>query len=295
MFSFRALGILTLVVAGLMSTGKCQAADETISFFDLAFVPTTVSIQPGDTVTFQWMSGIHTVTSGVSSNPADNPGLLFDVPLNAANPTFQYTFSLAGSYSFFDREHETGLVGTIIVNPFEVEVEVVDNAFTPEHVTIFAGDRIRWQWIEGSHTATSGASSNPADNPGALFNAFSTVAQPVFTHVFADAGFFPYFCVPHETIGMIGSVTVQELFIRGDTNRDGTVNIADPVALLTHLFGGAPAPDCGDAADSNDDGGLDIADAVATLGALFGANTVPLPGPYPNPGADRTADTLLCL
>lgn len=290
----RMLRVVTFTLCSL-ATWCCSAADETITFFAAAFVPTTVNILPGDTVTFEWAAGVHTVTSGVSSNPADNPGALFDEPLNAANPTFSYTFSLAGAYSFFDRENENGLVGTIIVEPFEVEVEVVDNAFTPEHIFIFAGDQVLWQWIEGSHTATSGASSNPADNPGAEFNSLSTVAQPVLVHVFPTAGYYPYFCIPHEVIGMTGSVTVQELFIRGDANKDGAVNIADPVSLLTHLFGGGPAPDCADAADSNDDGALDIADAVATLNALFGSGTTPLPGPYPTAGADRTADNLLCL
>jgi len=70
--------------------------------------------------------------------------------------------------------------------------------------------------------------------------------------------------------------------IRGDTNDDGGVDIADAITLLSSLFPGAgtPAPlGCGDAADANDDGGIDIADAIALLSSLFGSPTVPLPIP----------------
>jgi LacI family transcriptional regulator len=38
--------------------------------------------------------------------------------------------------------------------------------------------------------------------------------------------------------------TTEVLFSRGDVNTDGTMNIADAVALLGNLFGGAPAPPC---------------------------------------------------
>lgn len=292
-FARTFLRLVHLLCAGLCLTLPAALGAVDITFFNSAFVPTTVTIEAGDTVNFVWAAGVHTVTSGVSSDPADDPGALFDVSLDAAHPLFSYTFTATGTYSFFDRLHETGLVGTVIVQPHEVVVEIVDNAFTPEHVYVFAGDSVRWQWIEGTHTVTSGASSSPADNPGALFNAVSTQAQPVFIHVFAVPGVYPYFCLPHEAMGMGGSVTVQRLFVRGDVNRDQAVNIADPIALLAHLFGGEPAPACPDAADANDDGVLDISDAVRILARLFGGSA-PLPPPYPSPGPDRTADVLLC-
>lgn len=83
-------------------------------------------------------------------------------------------------------------------------------------------------------------------------------------------------------------------FIRGDTNADGTVNVADAVTLLGRLFGGMnPLHPCEDASDVNDDDALDIADAVALLGALFGSLSAP-PFPYPNCGEDPTVDALGC-
>ena len=81
-------------------------------------------------------------------------------------------------------------------------------------------------------------------------------------------------------------------FVRGDTNDDGAVNIADAIATLGFLFGGDATPTCQDASDTNDDGAVNIADAIATLGHLFGGGG-PLPAPFPSCGVDPApADAL---
>ncbi|MGQ9589720.1 MAG: malectin domain-containing carbohydrate-binding protein [Planctomycetota bacterium] len=87
------------------------------------------------------------------------------------------------------------------------------------------------------------------------------------------------------------------LFVRGDANADGQVDISDAICALGHLFGGA-APSCReavegcpDASDANDDGALDISDPIAALGHLF-LGQEPPPEPFPSCGADRTADEL---
>ena len=82
-------------------------------------------------------------------------------------------------------------------------------------------------------------------------------------------------------------------FIRGDTNSNGTVNISDAIEVLRHLFAGASAPSCSDAADFNDDGKLDVSDATTLLGYLF----LKQPGPVsPISGCwyDQTEDQLGC-
>ena len=81
------------------------------------------------------------------------------------------------------------------------------------------------------------------------------------------------------------------IFIRGDTDGDGQVCMADSVRLLYSFF----YPDrvellCPDAADANDDGFLDLADAVAGLMWVF--QSVPLPPPHGSPGVDPTDDDL---
>ncbi|MFN0059465.1 MAG: FG-GAP-like repeat-containing protein [Planctomycetota bacterium] len=84
-------------------------------------------------------------------------------------------------------------------------------------------------------------------------------------------------------------------FARGDCNDDGAHNVADPVTLLTALFGGSVVPGCADACDANDDGDLDIADVIWLLTSLFGAGPAPS-SPYPGCGEDPTTstDALLC-
>ena len=81
-------------------------------------------------------------------------------------------------------------------------------------------------------------------------------------------------------------------FLRGDSNCDGTADIADAIKILGYLFG-TPVADCLDAMDANDDGATDIADAITVLGHLFSA-TGPLPAPFPDPGIDPTDDGLDC-
>jgi hypothetical protein len=79
-------------------------------------------------------------------------------------------------------------------------------------------------------------------------------------------------------------------FKRGDSNRDGGVNIADAVYILQNLFAQGPAILCPDAADSNDDEGVNIADAVYILQNLF-AQGPPMPAPGPDDcGPDTTGD-----
>jgi len=98
---------------------------------------------------------------------------------------------------------------------------------------------------------------------------------------------FSYFDILESTCG----VQPGPVFRRGDVNVDGSVNIADAITILGHLFGGEPAPSCPDAADTNDDGAVNIADAIKVLGFLFGGEG-PLPEPSERCGLDPTPDTL---
>ena len=74
----------------------------------------------------------------------------------------------------------------------------------------------------------------------------------------------------------------------GDFNSDRTLNLADPVALLNHLFGSGRKPPCGDKTlahasnrallDSNTDDQVNLADAVYTLTFLFAGGPPPADG-----------------
>jgi hypothetical protein len=98
--------------------------------------------------------------------------------------------------------------------------------------------------------------------------------------------------IPSFTVVLVP--VLAPIFRRADANDDGTVNLADAMFTLIHLFLGGRAPGCEDAADANDDGTVNIADPLATLGYLFlGSASPPAPGPTAC-GFDLTVDGLDC-
>lgn len=75
----------------------------------------TAYIMVGETVRWQRLLGIHTLTSGESSGDID-AGSLFDVPLDAVNTIFDYTYQQAGTFPFFCRPHEDlNMRGVVVV------------------------------------------------------------------------------------------------------------------------------------------------------------------------------------
>jgi hypothetical protein len=95
------------------------------------------------------------------------------------------------------------------------------------------------------------------------------------------------------TNGLMRILPEVTFFIRGDSNTDGSVDLADAVTTLGYLFLGNRAPTCIDAADANDDGMLDVSDSISTLLFLFRGGDAP-PPPYPDVGKDLTVDKLDC-
>jgi hypothetical protein len=86
----------------------------------------------------------------------------------------------------------------------------------------------------------------------------------------------------------------ENAFIRGDSNGDSSINIADCVFVLNHLFLGGLEPPCEDAADANDDGQMMMDDAVFIINYQFRAGRAP-PSPFmPLCGLDSTADDKNC-
>src|SRR5258705_10772892 len=55
-----------------------------------------------------------------------------------------------------------------------------------------------------------------------------------------------------------GSAAEGTGFRRGDVTGDGGISLADPMALLYHLFLGGASPRCLDAADADDSGRLNL-------------------------------------
>jgi hypothetical protein len=82
-------------------------------------------------------------------------------------------------------------------------------------------------------------------------------------------------------------------FVRGDANADGSMDMADAVFTLSHLYLAGEPPSCPESADADDSGSLDLADGVRVLEALFLGGPSP-PEPFPRCGEDPTDDGLGC-
>jgi plastocyanin len=102
-------------------------------------------------------------------------------------------------------------------------------AFNPQEITIAPGDTVVWENVGGvGHSVTAyeaelpeGASywaSGGFDSEDAARGAYSA-GDPAsgdvpggesYQHTFETTGEHPYFCIPHEAAGMVGTVVVQE-------------------------------------------------------------------------------------
>ena len=85
----------------------------------------------------------------------------------------------------------------------------------------------------------------------------------------------------------------ERVFIRADTNVDGSVDLSDVISLLHSLFIATEALPCLDAADTNDDGDVNVSDTIFLIGYLYLGSEAP-PHPGLECGLDPTPDTLDC-
>ncbi|MBU1701225.1 MAG: hypothetical protein KJ970_16275 [Candidatus Eisenbacteria bacterium] len=104
------------------------------------------------------------------------------------------------------------------------EVQVANFAFSPADLTIADGDTVRWSWVSGTHTTTSGDPTSCT--PDGLWNAPLSVSNTFFEFDFTGMGgtASTYFCMPHCLGGMRGSVTVQD--VAGVSGHGGPGNFA---------------------------------------------------------------------
>ena len=107
------------------------------------------------------------------------------------------------------------------------------------------------------------------------------------------AGWSESFGAGDRDVYLVKLAPEERPFRRGDSNDDGKLDLADPVANLAYQFLGQSVP-CLDACDFDDSGELDVTDPIANLTHQF------LGGPPPSApgkdvcGVDPTEDELGC-
>ena len=94
--------------------------------------------------------------------------------------------------------------------------------FTPATIRLEPQDYVRWRWISGSHTTTSGS---PCSASGLWSNALNSLSTS-FTRQFLEApGTIPYFCSPHCSF-MSGQVVLTTPIQVSVNDNAGAVDLA---------------------------------------------------------------------
>jgi plastocyanin len=115
--------------------------------------------------------------------------------------------SSSGSSGTSGTTGDSGTAGDSGTTPAGNAVTVKSNQFIPPSLTIKAGETVTWTWAGGSHTVTSGAG---CVSDKAYTSGLKSSAGDTFTHTYATAGTFEYFCEPHcASSGMKGTIIVQ--------------------------------------------------------------------------------------
>jgi plastocyanin len=94
------------------------------------------------------------------------------------------------------------LISTLIQAQTVHIVEVKNFVFVPADINIAVGDTVEWQWIEGTHTTTSNSTSGQN-----VWDAPVDFSHQVFRFVITSPGIHNYHCTPHQSMGMIGTIT----------------------------------------------------------------------------------------
>ena len=273
-----------LIVLGL--TCSAQADEITITQEGLSFNPASVTVSPGDVITWVRTGGTHDATHGNGCFEATDDGGIFAgfpffaLPLSASNPTASWTVpnAVTGRIPYFcsvGTHCEAGMQGEILVVPRAgsnvVTIEQQSIVFIPEDIVASPGDTIVWNHNNGGHSVHTGI-IDTCDKDDV------TIALPLdfdYTQVLwqipedTPAGIVEYFCVFHCEIGHVGTIDIQSSCTLGDLNCDGCISGPD----LTILLGawGACVPDEECIADLNDDGEVSGPDLTILLGGWTGS------------------------
>ena len=96
--------------------------------------------------------------------------------------------------------YQTQDEGEVVV----VSVDSTNLRFSPETITIFEGDSVRFFW-SGELLAHNAVEEN------GLFDSGDTSRNVDYTYTFkiGENGTYTYVCEPHESLGMVGTIIVQ--------------------------------------------------------------------------------------
>jgi plastocyanin len=118
--SSRCLAVLIAIVVAVLAfcptVGSAATVTVTVGSGGPVFTPSSVTIQPGDTVRWTWSTSGHSSTSGTPGVPDG----LWDSGILSQGATFTHTFNTVGSFPYYCTPHGLccGMTGMVTVtNP----------------------------------------------------------------------------------------------------------------------------------------------------------------------------------
>lgn len=112
MRKITAFFVLAILVSFLFIS-KSHSTTWTVLVSDFVFNPNNLNITVGDTVKWQWVSGIHTTTSLTVPSGA----LSWDQAITGTSQTFKYPITVAGAYHYKCTPHFPNMVADFTANP----------------------------------------------------------------------------------------------------------------------------------------------------------------------------------
>jgi len=89
----------------------------------------------------------------------------------------------------------------------QVRVSLSGTSFSPSTISLNLGDQVAWVWVSGTHSVTSGTTGSTTGD-----GRFNSGAAPFtgarFSWKSSVAGAVPYYCIPHFSFGMTGTLNV---------------------------------------------------------------------------------------
>lgn len=160
-------------------------------------------------------------------------------------------------------------------------LDVSSNTSNPAVTTINVGDTVQWDWVNGTHTTTSGSCPGGGCSPDGLWDNPISQQSPSFSRTFNSPGTFTYYCTPHLS-SMQGTVIV--------------VNPADFTVSVSNSSGGIVGGPIFPSQQTVFDGNLVASNgfnSVVSLSCQPGATALPSPcTPAPVSGVPNFSFTI---
>jgi len=90
-----------------------------------------------------------------------------------------------------------------------VDVGTGGLSFGPQNATLNQGDQVTWVWVGSGHSVENGIDPNTDPNAGMIFTTPTLSLPAAFTWKADRTGTIAYYCFPHFSFGMTGTLQIS--------------------------------------------------------------------------------------